>query len=746
MLIPLQGEQAEKSPFPPTARVNIYREDRDAYHSIFCGTGVVTGSLLQVKGTNSCQIISKVQVNNNSYHEGDDNDVTRKDGFEQICQSSELRLSAGCPVTVKQATDEEGQGKDSNIDRLEGVILGTVDVPEEMKQYAINEFWYSVYLPSLDTIKHEVMPDQVAFRHAGEGGKEKQEVKLDTNNMQDIEPTKPKPERKDIQRQLSQESKQGDIENSKYRTVVKDDIRENQDKMGEKTTPKIQVNDRKRDYLGQAIKADPDYAFIETKSSFSSFSSKEIGFELFVGNIPSPPMTDKDLGGMLDVFGPIGNVKMLRNCAKVRFKYKSSAEKCIAEMHNQVVIGNNYLPMRIMPSGVFRDDEYKLLVQNLPPDIHPEAVWKLLEKYGEIIKIFLIRDEFGRPVGAAIVLFKSVHDVVNAHDAFNAHTETMQGCDHSVTVVIPDNKTHKRQLADAEDSLPKNMNDSVATETTELGSIPPTVVYATPKREEEVMASRTQIHNTKNNNMPNNQKRMRPNVNGENSLALGKPQSPGRVMHVANLRIPLPRSMVTGSIIGHRGSTHKELMRETSCKIVAIEDANINHCVEVSSGNKCLAEEGVNHIIKHVFKELGHLVHDQKLNHMISDDIKQQCCVDWTEASFHDSPRPFSTRLLPSKAHSENDSIWRLYIPHPKYTFRDFVIGKNGARHQELMMEFGCKMILLRDDIDMRRQHCTIEIVDSNKIIARDGIHRLLQMLRNEFGHLMQTAHIQRVN
>ena len=62
------------------------------------------------------------------------------------------------------------------------------------------------------------------------------------------------------------------------------------------------------------------------------------------------------------------------------------------------------------------------------------------------------------------------------------------------------------------------------------------------------------------------------------------------------------------------------------------------------------------------------------------------------------------------------------------------------------MMEFGCKMILLRDDIDMRRQHCTIEIVDSNKIIARDGIHRLLQMLRNEFGHLMQTAHIQRVN
>ena len=55
-------------------------------------------------------------------------------------------------------------------------------------------------------------------------------------------------------------------------------------------------------------------------------------------------------------------------------------------------------------------------------------------------------------------------------------------------------------------------------------------------------------------------------------------------------------------------------------------------------------------------------------------------------------------------------------------------------------------MILLRDDIDMRRQHCTIEIVDSNKIIARDGIHRLLQMLRNEFGHLMQTAHIQRVN
>ena len=93
------------------------------------------------------------------------------------------------------------------------------------------------------------------------------------------------------------------------------------------------------------------------------------------------------------------------------------------------------------------------------------------------------------------------------------------------------------------------MNDSVATETTELGSIPPTVVYATPKREEEVMASRTQIHNTKNNNMPNNQKRMRPNVNGENSLALGKPQSPGRVMHVANLRIPLPRSMVTGKFL-----------------------------------------------------------------------------------------------------------------------------------------------------------------------------------------------------
>lgn len=367
MLIPLQGNQAENAPFPPNSNVTIFRKQsvetgvQEGLYDQVWASGLVIGTLLEVNGPNSCQIISKVKVTN---YESDGSCGSDNNQEKEIdCTSSQLRLSVGCSVLVKNSNYAENCMQ--SCEKSHGIVLGTVDVPSAIRKTE-NAFWYSIYFPSNGLIEHEVVPERVTYQ----------------SNVTDNDLDKPSCNNPNIQKnaQVSEQNKEHDpmpvptVSNDEC-TIGSYNSKEKQSKPNEVDAPKQkeQNESRQDEVVGckrESIDENPNSNVSEKKHEASSTQqekeiekevsrvdrrkrlkeivSKNWGHEVFVGNIPSNSITENELATVLGVYGKVTGVRLMKGCAKVMFDSESSSEACIADLHNQVIFfSHSKLPMRI---------------------------------------------------------------------------------------------------------------------------------------------------------------------------------------------------------------------------------------------------------------------------------------------------------------------------------------------------------------------------------------------------------------
>lgn len=370
MLIPLQGDQAENAPFPPNSKVTILRKPlvdtgvQEALYDQVWASGVVIGALLEVNGPNSCQIISKVKVTNNT-SDGSGGCGNNQEK-ELNCTSSQLRLSVGCSVLVTKNSNNAKNTKEA-CKKSHGIVLGTVDVPFAMRKSVNHTFWYSIYFPSNGLIQHEVVPERVTHQ----SNVTDNDVDKASSNNPNIQ--------NNVNKQVNGQNKEHDpmpvqiVSNDETTTSS-----ESNEKSKELDAPKQEEQNKSQEDEVMVVKTEPiddipssnnnekkhessstqQQKDIEKESSvemtrerLKHIASKNWGYELFVGNIPSHSITENELATILSVYGKVAGIRLMKGCAKVLFDNESSCEACIADLHNQVVLPSHsrWLPMRVLP-------------------------------------------------------------------------------------------------------------------------------------------------------------------------------------------------------------------------------------------------------------------------------------------------------------------------------------------------------------------------------------------------------------
>lgn len=150
-LIPLEGEQAKQSTFPPTSQVYI---SANTSPTCILAPGVVVGVSLKMGKPGQLDLLYSVKMTGLS--EGE----TRTELFNE----TRLRFRNGSLVTVCMECENEEH-------RIDGIVLGYCDIPphDDRRAYCSEEFWYSVQL--LDSkdennirIMHEVSNSQLTHR------------------------------------------------------------------------------------------------------------------------------------------------------------------------------------------------------------------------------------------------------------------------------------------------------------------------------------------------------------------------------------------------------------------------------------------------------------------------------------------------------------------------------------------------------------------------------------------------------
>ncbi len=131
-------------------------------------------------------------------------------------------------------------------------------------------------------------------------------------------------------------------------------------------------------------------------------------------------------------------------------------------------------------------------------------------------------------------------------------------------------------------------------------------------------------------------------------------------------------------MVGERGSIVRDLIHQTGCKISAISDECLPHCVEVMSQSRSRAKQGAYIVIDHVKRSLAHLLNDHTV---------RQCYFDWSNESALDKIKYENNHSPPSlppvqeittanQTSNRNiydkstDFAWRIWLPEASFRYK----------------------------------------------------------------------------
>ena len=163
--ISLVRQQMQETKFPINTKVDIYH-DIESGQSLqsFCCTGFVEGAFVIKNGTKYDMFYEVRNVTYNCCDEcnrGEDIENNgpvigiNKQGCKslRVCKETELRFSKGSQVMI--------QDNEHSKNMKCGIVMGTVEVPNEIKLAEGPSFWYSIYVPSESKVINEVLPEKV---------------------------------------------------------------------------------------------------------------------------------------------------------------------------------------------------------------------------------------------------------------------------------------------------------------------------------------------------------------------------------------------------------------------------------------------------------------------------------------------------------------------------------------------------------------------------------------------------------
>ena len=155
--ISLDKQHMHKGLFPINTKVDIYNDNGHSLQS-FCSSGFVEGGHIDIKNGTNYELFYEVRVTCNCHEQAKRNtnmnsNVPENLSYTKKCRVVELRFSKGSPVTIQ----ENEHSKNMKC----GIVMGTVEVPIEMKLAEGPSFWYSIYVPSESKVINEVHPDHV---------------------------------------------------------------------------------------------------------------------------------------------------------------------------------------------------------------------------------------------------------------------------------------------------------------------------------------------------------------------------------------------------------------------------------------------------------------------------------------------------------------------------------------------------------------------------------------------------------
>ncbi len=187
-----------------------------------------------------------------------------------------------------------------------------------------------------------------------------------------------------------------------------------------------------------------------------------------------------------------------------------------------------------------KEEECKLYVKNLPLDIDEATLRSLFEPFGEITTIYFVKTSSGMPHGSAMIMFTTYKSVSDAYNAFLKSAQTLPGASYPIHVIIPNAKSHQRQLLEAKassgyvlkNSAPDNVSEITETDVTSR-SLASEVDDATRGNQK---LSKREMEDC-NSSIP----RKRLCQEEKNSFSCND-------YHVARIYMPLPRPQVTGKL------------------------------------------------------------------------------------------------------------------------------------------------------------------------------------------------------
>lgn len=150
---------------------------------------------------------------------------------------------------------------------------------------------------------------------------------------------------------------------------------------------------------------------------------------VFVAGIPST----WDEARLREIFEPFGEIQSMRivstrHYAFVMYKSPASAEAAIANVHlTRPVPGTNnvlHVTIAMHDEGAGDVPNERLFIRGLPQWVSKDHVREALERYGEIVEVSVLMNQYGLCKGAGFVSFKSVDDATTAiKDAHNIRIE-----------------------------------------------------------------------------------------------------------------------------------------------------------------------------------------------------------------------------------------------------------------------------------------------------------------------------------
>jgi hypothetical protein len=743
--ISLVRQQMQETKFPINTKVDIYH-DIESGQSLqsFCCTGFVEGAFVIKNGTKYDMFYEVRNVTYNCCDEcnrGEDIENNgpvigiNKQGCKslRVCKETELRFSKGSQVTIHE--------NEHSTNMKYGIVMGTVEVPNEIKLAEGTSFWYSIYVPSESKVINEVLPEQ---------------VKCDSTHLRD-ESVEDQPEEQKVPHIIVPHCGQSE---ASQLSIDKNDsdgnnfsIRVNQGNSSSKKGGTTDHNNGNPNSNSSAPNEDDRVEEMSISDSNSDDEQVEIkhqqSFDEKKRKLNDSESAQKDMNTYkrqkLSETGYTNKDKYNESSPRRRNKNPSKISTCITTMADD--------DAETIQQSFDKDDKYEIWICNLPA-CHENTLKNALQMLVNGKKVYIFEDQ------AAAKVKLNDQSEVKKYIAKLHNQVVLDGRKVPLRVVqkfsssVPEDDEIKLIVENLWDDDDEEKIKNIFSEYSDVATVSlikdingtlsgaATVVFkdyrskAIALRNMNTLKPYNIIDPDPNCDLKSRRKKAilkekavvsptRRTIN-ESNLSTSptkslKIQTTGTIYNknpgtrfVAEIYIPLNLKRIKGAIIGKNGEHVKDLHRRTSCDIHVNDDSKRGpFCAEVSSNEEDTTRCGADIVLKQIVERLGY---------QGNRNFERECYFSLCK---NDVPME---KVYP---YSKQEIIRRIYLPLSFNDMKGFIIGRHGERHRKLQAELSCG-IQLRENQNLNG--CIINIINYDVKVARDGTDKMLSKLRKEYG------------